>query len=154
MTMDTGNRAAADFSAANQHGESIRLSELRPTPVLMVFFPYAFTGICTGELTAVQENLSRFAAHTVRVLGCSTDSMYALRTFADAERIGYDLITDHWPHGAIASAYGAFDANRGCAQRASFLIDAARIIRWSDRTELGQPRDVAAALAAVDRLGR
>ena len=58
------------------------------------------------------------------MLAVSCDAMFTLRAYADAERIGFDLLTDHWPHGAIAQAYGVFDEQAGCALRGTFVLDA------------------------------
>jgi len=139
-------RGPVGLSAVNQHGEWVVVAD-RPT--LLVFFPYAFTGICTDELTALRDHHAAFEAAGVRVLGCSCDSMFALRVFADTERLGFDLVSDHWPHGRLARAYGAFDEERGCAERATFLLDASGRTVWSQRTDIGTARSLEDALAAV-----
>ena len=64
-------------------------------------------------------------------LAISCDPMFTLRAYADAQNLDFGLLTDFWPHGAIASAYGVFDADRGCALRATFVIDRTGVIRWS-----------------------
>lgn len=145
-------RSAPAFSARNQHGEQVSLDLLQGSAVLLVFFPYAFTGVCTGELTTLTSRLPDFSDAGVRVLGCSTDTMYALRVFADTERLGFDLLSDHWPHGAIAQSYGVFDPDRGCARRGSFLLDADQMVRWSVLNPLGEARDVEDALSAARSL--
>lgn len=142
-------RSAPPFSAKNQHGEQVSLELLRGSSILLVFFPYAFTGVCTGELTALTSRVPDFSDAGVRVLGCSTDTMYALRVFADTERLRFDLISDHWPHGAIAQRYGVFDGERGCARRGSFLLDADQVVRWSVVNPLREARDVEEALSAA-----
>ena len=117
--------------------------------MVLVFYPYAFTGICTGELRALQELSADFAARGTRVVAISCDSIYSLRTFAEQEGLTFDLVSDHWPHGAIASAYGVFDTDRGCAVRGSFVLDAAGVVRWSVINEIGEARDIAAHLVAL-----
>lgn len=140
---------APGFSARNQHGASLELSDFAGGPVVLVFYPYAFTGICTGELRALQELSADFAARGTRVVAISCDSIYSLRTFAEQEGLTFDLVSDHWPHGAIASAYGVFDTDRGCAVRGSFVLDAAGVVRWSVINEIGEARDIAAHLVAL-----
>jgi mycoredoxin-dependent peroxiredoxin len=140
---------APEFSARNQHGEVISLAALRGSPVVLLFYPWAFSSICRGELAAVRDSHDRFAATGARVLAISCDSMFTLRAYADAEEIGFDLLTDHWPHGIVASAYGVFDADAGCALRATFVLDPAGVISWRTVNGIGEPRDLAPLL---DRL--
>src|SRR5690606_29102726 len=106
---------APEFTLVDQHGVALPLVERRPGPVLVVFFPFAFTGICTGELTALRDDQA--LARRARIVGVSCDSMFALRAFADQHDLRFPLLSDHWPHGAVARAYGVFDADRGCALR-------------------------------------
>jgi len=147
--MTTTGQPAPDFSARNQHGEVVSLAAVRGAPVVLFFYPWAFSGICRGELAAVRDSHDRFTTAGARVLAVSCDSMCTLRAYADAEEIGFDLLTDHWPHGIIASAYGVFDADAGCALRATFVLDAEGVISWRTVNGIGEPRDLAALL---DRL--
>jgi peroxiredoxin len=140
---------APNFSARNQHGETVELAALRGAPVLLVFYPFAFTGICSGELAEVQRSLDAFRAADARVLAVSTDTMFTLRVFAEQEGIDFDLLSDHWPHGAIASSYGVFDADVGCAVRGSFLLDSEGVITWKVVNGLGEARDIEAHLEAI-----
>ena len=140
---------APDFSTRNSHGETVTLSALRGAPALLVFYPFAFTGICTDELTGVQEQLPQLRTKGVRVLGISTDTMFALRVFAEQENLELDLLSDHWPHGAIASSYGVFDPELGCALRATFVLDADGVVTWRVVNRIGEGRDLAAHLTAI-----
>jgi peroxiredoxin len=140
---------APDFSARNQHGETRTLSQLRGSPAVLVFFPFAFTGICTSELAGIQQHLSEFSDAGARVLAISTDTMFSLRIFAEQEGFGFDLLSDHWPHGAIASAYGAFDPVLGCALRGSFVLDAEGRVIWTVLNQIGDARDITAHLSAL-----
>ena len=140
---------APNFTARNQHGEQVSLAALRGGPVVLLFYPWAFSGICRGELAAVRDRHERFVAAGARVLAMSCDAMFTLRAYADAEGIGFDLLSDHWPHGAIAQAYGVFDAEAGCALRGTFVLDAEGVIAWRTVNGIGEPRDLADVL---DRL--
>ncbi len=141
---------APDFSTRNQHGQDVGLADLRGAPAVLIFYPWAFSGICTGELCAVRDDLAGFTAVGARVLALSCDPVFALRAFADAERLGFDLLSDHWPHGAIARSYGVFDDTAGVARRGSFVLDATGTITWSLDQGIGEPRDIAAHLAALN----
>lgn len=130
---------APEFVARDQHGAEVRLSERRGRAVLLVFYPYAFSAVCTSELTALRDRPELLGAAEVLAISC--DPMFTLRAYADAERLEYPLLTDFWPHGAIASSYGVFDAARGCARRATFALDDAGVIRWSVLNPITEPRD-------------
>jgi peroxiredoxin len=140
---------APDFTARNQHGEQVSLAALRGAPAVLIFFPWAFSGICRGELAAVRDSHERFTAAGARVLAISCDAMFTLRAYADAEEIGFDLLSDHWPHGVIANAYGVFDADAGCALRGTFVLDAEGVITWRTVNGIGEPRDLADVLGRL-----
>ena len=140
---------APDLRTRNQHGESVSLTDLRGAPAVIVFFPWAFSGICRGELAALRDDHDRFVELGARVLGVSCDAMFSLRAYADAEQLPFDLLTDHWPHGAIARSYGIFDEQAGCALRASFVLDAEGVITWRVVNGIGEAREMADLLAAL-----
>lgn len=140
---------APDFTARTQHGELLSLSGMRGTPVVLVFYPWAFSGICTGELQALRDDHARYTELGARVVAVSCDAMFTLRAFADAEGLAFDLVTDHWPHGAIARAYGIFDDQAGCAVRGSYLIDAEGTVTWQVVHQIGQGRVMVDALTAL-----
>ena len=140
---------APDFTARNQHGEQVSLAALRGAPAVLIFYPWAFSGICRGELAALRDSHERFTAAGARVLAISCDAMFTLRAYADAEEIGFDLLSDHWPHGAIANAYGVFDADAGCALRGTFVLDGDGVITWRTVNGIGEPRDLADVLGRL-----
>ncbi len=143
---------APEFSLSNQFGEPIALSELRGGPVAIVFYPFAFSGICTGELCELRDNIAEFAAAGVTLLAISVDTKYTLRAYAQAERYDFDLLADFWPHGGVAQAYGVFDPVRGMAGRSTFLIDAQGRIADIFSTPAGQARELDRYRQAVARL--
>ncbi len=143
---------APDFSLPNQFGEPISLAGLRGAPVAMVFYPFAFSGICTGELGELQDNLASFAAAGVRLLAVSVDTKYTLRAYAAAEGYTFDLLADFWPHGEVASAYGVFDPVRGMAGRSTFLVAADGLIADAFSTPNGQARPLERYREALERL--
>ncbi|HSO16913.1 MAG TPA: peroxiredoxin [Arthrobacter sp.] len=146
--------AAPDFELVNQFGEPVRLSELRGRNVVLVFFPFAFSGICTGELCEIRDNLALFEDADAVVLGISVDSKFAQRAYAEKEGYAFDLLADFWPHGAVAERYGVFDADSGMARRGTFIIDAAGTVRYVVVNPRGQARDFTAYRAALAGLGR
>jgi peroxiredoxin len=122
--------------------------------VVLVFYPFAFSGICTGELCEIRDNLAMFEAANATVLAVSVDSKFALRAYAAQEGYAFDLLADFWPHGEVARAYGVFDADSGMAHRGTFIIDEAGIIRYSVVNPRGQARDFQEYRAALAGLGQ
>ncbi|GEO94211.1 peroxiredoxin [Kocuria turfanensis] len=143
---------APDFTLPNQFGEPVTLSGLRGRPVSIVFYPFAFSGTCTGELCRLQDNLAVFDDAGVRLLAVSVDSKYALRAFAREESFEFDLLSDFWPHGAVAERYGVFDPVSGQAERATFVLDAQGVVVDAFRAQPGTPRELEAYRAALAKL--
>lgn len=110
-------------------------------PTVVVFYPFAFTAVCTSELYALQEARPRLGPDT-GLVAISCDTMFTLRVFAEQEGFDLTLLSDFWPHGATASAYGVFDSERGCAARGTFILDHDGVIRWSVRRAIPDARDV------------
>jgi peroxiredoxin (alkyl hydroperoxide reductase subunit C) len=144
---------APDFTLPDQHGAPTSLSSLRgDRAALVVFYPFAFSGICTGELTGLRDDLDSFQNERVQLLAVSCDPVFALRAWSDEQGFGFPLLSDFWPHGAVASAYGVFDETLGRADRGTFLVDQAGVVRWSVLNHPGQARDLDAYRAAVAAL--
>jgi len=143
---------APDFVLADTHGTPVELRALRGAPVLVVFVPFAFSGTCTGELCELRDNLSLFADAGVELLVISTDPVFSLKAWAQQEGYTFALLSDFWPHGAVAKEYGVFDENRGMAVRGSFLIDAEGVVRWSVVNAPGEPRDLSGYRKALASL--
>jgi mycoredoxin-dependent peroxiredoxin len=145
--------AAPDFTLPDHHGAPTTLSSLQGhRAALVVFYPFAFSGICTGELTGLRDDLDSFQNDDVQLLAVSCDPVFSLRAWADEQEFGFPLLSDFWPHGAVASSYGVFDAGPGRADRGTFLVDRAGVVRWSVVTEPGQARDLDAYRAAIKGL--
>ncbi|AUY51903.1 peroxiredoxin [Streptomyces sp. CB01881] len=152
MAIEVGTEAP-DFELRNQHGEPVRLSDFRGGQnVVLVFYPFAFTGVCTGELGAIQKELPRLQNDDVQVLGVSSDSPFSQRVFADREGLEFPLLSDFWPHGEVARAYGVLDEQKGCAVRGTFVIDKAGTVRWSVVNDLPDARDEQEYLKVLDSL--
>ena len=144
---------APDFELVNQHGQKISLSSYQGKKNLVViFYPFAFSGICTGELCALRDDLAAFQNDKVELISISCDPMYANKVFAEQEGYKFQVLSDFWPHGAIAKAYGVFDENRGCATRGSFIIGTDGKIKWMVVNGLGEARNIAEYKAALSAL--
>lgn len=122
MVLEVGT-IAPDFTLVDQHGEEITLSEvLEEQAVALVFFPLAFSGVCTGELCELRDNLSMFEDQKVRLFAISVDSKFALAAWAKQEGYEFSLLSDFWPHGKVAKDYGVLVEEAGIASRATIII--------------------------------
>ena len=150
MSSPAVGSVAPDFELTNQHGQKVSLASFRDKKnVVVLFYPFAFSGICTGELCALSDDLAPFQNDQVELLAISCDPMYSLKAFADAEKYEFSLLADFWPHGEVAKKYGVFQDERGFSTRGTFVIDKSGVIRWSVVNGPGEARDVAAYKAAL-----
>ncbi|MCD6641206.1 MAG: peroxiredoxin [Nocardioides sp.] len=134
---------APDFTLRDQFGQDVTLSAFRGhKAVAILFYPFAFSGVCTGELGGVRARLADFLSFDTEVLAISCDPIYSLRAFADAEGLNFPLLSDFWPHGAVSSAYEVFDERRGMPRRSSYVIDKDGILRWSVHNANPDGRDL------------
>ena len=120
---------APDFTLSSTAGTSVTLSELRGRPVLLAFYPLAFTSTCTSELCAFTEDFSQFEATGAVVLPISVDSVPTLKAFKAKERIGLDLLSDFKRE--VSRQYGTLIEERFYSNRAYILIDRDGIVRWT-----------------------
>jgi mycoredoxin-dependent peroxiredoxin len=147
-------RVAPDFTVKDQNNETFTLSRaLQDRAVLIVFYPFAFTGICTGELNAIRDDAAAFSDGAVTTVTVSCDSVYALKVFSRQEGFEFRLLSDFWPHGAVAREYDVFNADLGVAFRGTFLVDTSGVIRFAEQTNLGQGRDPQMWRDAIGALG-
>ncbi len=143
---------APDFTLVNQHGTPVTLSELRETPVLVVFIPFAFSELCTSEIIDLRDSGELGEDETVRVLTISCDSVFTNRAWTDSTGYERDVLSDFWPHGEVCRAYGVFEEPKGRAVRASFLVDTDGIVRWSVVNDAEHVRDVRDYVGAIASL--
>ncbi|MCE1180011.1 MAG: peroxiredoxin [Micrococcales bacterium] len=142
--------AAPDFTLRDQHGSEVSLAAFRGRKhVVVVFYPFAFSGICTGELGEIRDRLEDFDADDLQVLTVSCDPMFAQRAWADQEAYFFPLLSDFWPHGETARAYGVLDEAGGHALRGTFLIDTDGVVRYAEVLPAGQARDFEGYRAAL-----
>jgi peroxiredoxin len=137
--VDVGSKAP-EFTLKNYNNEKVSLSSLvAAKPVLLVFYPFAFSGICTGELCQLRDDFSSFDG--VQVVGVSVDTPYSLKVWAEREGYQFPLLSDFWPHGEVARAYGVFNEKAGMANRGTFLVDGAGVVRFAEVNQPGEARD-------------
>ena len=153
MAVEVGDQAP-DFELRDQHGTPVRLSGFQGAKnVVLVFYPLAFSGVCTSELCAIRDEFPEVSRDDVEMLTVSVDSVYTHRAWADAEHYEFGLLSDFWPHGEVAKLYGVFDPERGIAIQGTFIIDKEGVVRWKVVNPTPQARDLAEYSKALAALG-
>ena len=146
-------QTAPDFSLRDQNGKAVSLSDYKGVKsVLLVFYPFAFSGICTGELCEIRDDLGAFDSDEVQVLAVSCDHMFTQRAWSHAEGYFFPMLSDFWPHGGVAQAYGVFEQSGGFATRGTFLIDRDGIVRWTLVNGPSEKRDFGGYHVALKEL--
>jgi peroxiredoxin (alkyl hydroperoxide reductase subunit C) len=152
VVLDTGTEAP-DFTLKDQNGQPVTLSDLRGGKnVLLVFFPLAFTGICQGELDEIRDNLAGYHNDDTATLAISVGPPPTHKVWATQSGFTFPLLSDFWPHGAVAAAYGVFNADAGFANRGTFVVDRSGIIRFAEMKQPGEARDQAVWTDALKAL--
>lgn len=142
-------RTVPDFHGHDQHGRDFDLAEWRGSPVLLFFYAFSFSSVCCDELENLRDMAYLFDAAGCRIVAVAADTTFVLREVDRRLTLGFTLVSDHWPHGAIGKAYGAFDDKLGCDRRHSFLIGPDGALAWSKVVDLPATRDIGEHLGAV-----
>jgi peroxiredoxin len=152
MTVEVGQQAP-DFTLSDYNKQEVTLSSFQgDKPVLLVFYPFAFSGICQGELCQLRDEFAEYDGQGVQVLGVSVDTPFSLKAWADQQGYQFPLLSDFWPHGEVAQRYGVFNEKAGLAVRGTFLIDKEGTVRFAEVNEPGQARDQQSWKKAVAEL--
>ena len=144
---------APDFTLADQDGRPVTLSGFSGAKnVLLVFFPLAFTPVCQGELGEIQDHLRDYLDAETQTLTISVGPPPTHKVWARQSGFDFPLLSDFWPHGSVARDYGVFNADKGFADRGTFVVDREGVIRFAECMASGEARDQALwtdALAAL-----
>ncbi len=152
MSLTLGSPAPG-FTLTDQHGQDVSLADFRADKaVVVMFYPYAFSRVCTAELGEVRDALPEFQNDHVQLLAVSCDPMFSLRAYADHDGLDFPLLSDFWPHGEVARRYGVFEERRGCALRGTFLVDRDGVLRWQVVNAVPDARDLDACRKALAEL--
>jgi peroxiredoxin len=143
---------APDFTLRNENGKEVSLADFRGRKVLIVFYPFDFSSVCTDQLTAYQEILPRLGEKNTEMIGISIDHPYAHKAFQEKLGIETTLLADFEPKGEVARAYGSYVEKIGMANRTLVLIDEDGTIEWAHESpspgEMPPPQLILDALDA------
>jgi peroxiredoxin len=153
MAVAVGDEAP-DFTLKDQAGNEVTLSSFRNKKnVVLVFYPFTFTGVCHGEMCDIRDNPKSYMNDDTQVLAISCDSRHAQRVWAEQEDFNFPVLSDFWPHGDVAKAYGIFNDTLGCAMRGTFVIDKnGKVVEFFESEGLGDARDKSEYEAALGKL--
>ncbi|MGQ0649543.1 MAG: redoxin domain-containing protein [Gemmatimonadaceae bacterium] len=143
---------APDFTLASTSGQPVTLSSLRGKEnVLLAFFPFAFSSVCTAEFCEMRDNFDQFTSHDVRVFPISVDSTYALKEFKAKYGMQVDLLSDFKRE--VSTKYGTLIPDKFFSNRAYFLIDKQGVIRWAHLEDSpGSKRENSEVMAEISKL--
>ena len=128
MTVEIG-QPAPEFTLKDQAGNEVGLASYQgKQPVVVVFYAFTFTGMCQGELCEIRDDPTAFESTGAAVLAISCDTRHAQAQWAEQQGFTFPVLSDFWPHGEVAKAYGVFNDQLGCANRGTFVIDRAGIV--------------------------
>jgi len=149
----TIGQPAPSFALEDQDNNEVTLESLRGRKTLIVFIPFPFTGNCEAELCAIRDHLVDFNEVDANVVAITCDTRHVHKHWADEQGYTFPILSDFWPHGAVANAYGCFDENLGCATRTTYVLDADGIVREIVASAgLGITRDIADYDTALEHL--
>lgn len=150
--MLVGNPAPA-FELLDQDKNPVSLESLKGSKSLIVFIPFPFTGICDDEGCAIRDNLASLSDLDAKVVIITVHAVPVAKKWADEHGFDFPVLSDYWPHGETAKTYGAFNDERGAANRYTFVLDAAGVVREVINTEsLGIAREFDAYTAALAKI--
>lgn len=137
MAIEIG-QSAPEFSLFDTDKNKVSLSSFRGKNVLILFFPQAFTGVCTKELCAIRDDISRYNNANAEVLGISVDSVFTLGKFKDEQKYNFPLLSDF--NKEVSSLFGTIYTDwilemKGVSKRSAFIVDKAGIIKYAEVME-------------------
>lgn len=144
---------APDFTLPAGTNQQMSLTDFRGRPVVLAFYPADFSPVCSTQLSEYTRVLPEITARGAQVLGVSVDGVWCHTAFARDQQLGFPLLSDSEPKGAVARQYGVYRAQNGITERALFVIDRDGIIRWSYVSPIAENPGAAALLKALQALG-
>jgi len=133
---------APDFTLPDQSRNPVGLGDLLGRKSLVVFIPFPFTSICSGEVCLLRDNLAQLGDLDANVVVITCDTIPVNKHWSEENGFTFPVLSDFWPHGAAATAYGAFNEKVGAANRQSYVLDETGLVRAIVASDsLGTPRE-------------
>ena len=152
-TMKVGDQFK-DFSLEDQNEERFTLSKFKGKRVLLSFHPLAWTSVCSEQMKSLEKNKDAFDSLNAVAVGVSVDTVPSKRAWAKSLGIkNTGLLSDFWPHGKVAEAYGLFRNEYGTSKRANVIIDENQKVAFFKVYPIGQLPDIQEVIDALKKLG-
>lgn len=143
---------APGFTLPAGPDRAISLADFRGRPVILVFYPADWSPVCGDQLALYTASLPEFGRFNAALLGISVDGVWCHRAFAEGRTLGFPLLADFEPKGAVARQYGVYREKDGISERAIFLIDGEGVIRWAYVSPIGVNPGADVIMRALDTL--
>jgi mycoredoxin-dependent peroxiredoxin len=145
---------SSEVTPEGRAGKTIKLSDYRGKKhVVLAFYPLDFSPTCSKEHGCFKEDSKTLESADAQVLGISVDSHWTHHAFVKSMGLGYPLLADFHPKGAVADKYGLYEADKGITSRATVIVDKNGKVAWTENHGLGNARDDAKILEALKKLG-
>jgi peroxiredoxin len=146
----TAGETAPDFTLKDQDGKDFKLADQKGKRVLLSFHPLAWTGVCTQQMKSVEANYKAITALNTIPAGLSVDPVPSKKAWADSMGLKQlRILSDFWPHGAAAKAYGIFREHAGTSERANVIVDEKGKVAWVKVYEISQLPDINEVIEAL-----
>jgi len=127
----------------------VSLEDLQGRKALVVFIPLPFTNTCLGEMCSLRDQLTALTDIDAGVVAITTHAPPTNKRWSEDNQFGFPILSDYWPHGVVASAYGTFNEKLGIADRSTYVLDAGGVVRDVITSEFGSAREFDAYLEAL-----
>jgi len=149
----TKGETAPDFTLRDQEGKEFKLSDQQGKRVLLSFHPLAWTGVCTAQMKSLEANYKTIASLNTLPVGLSVDAVPSKKAWADDMKLKQlRILSDFWPHGAVAKAYGLFREHGGTSERANVIVDEKGKVAWVKVYEISQLPDINEVIDTLKKL--
>ena len=149
----TKGETAPDFTLRDQEGKEFKLSDQQGKRVLLSFHPLAWTGVCTAQMKSLETNYQTMASLNTLPVGLSVDAVPSKKAWADDMKLKQlRILSDFWPHGAVAKAYGLFREHGGTSERANVIVDEKGKVAWVKVYEISQLPDINEVIDTLKKL--
>ncbi|MBM4443547.1 MAG: redoxin domain-containing protein [Candidatus Rokubacteria bacterium] len=143
---------APHFSLHATPDQEVRLDDFRGRRLVLAFYPADWSPVCGDQMALYSELTSEFRRHNAEILGISVDGTWCHMAYRQHRKIGFALLADFEPKGAVARAYGAYDDAHGTAARVLFVLDESGVVRWNHVSPLGVNPGADGILTALETL--
>jgi peroxiredoxin len=149
----TIGETAPDFTLRDQAGKEFKLSDQPGKRVLLSFHPLAWTGVCTAQMKSLEDNYQTLTSLNTIPVGLSVDAVPTKKAWADDMKLKQlRILSDFWPHGAVAKAYGLFREHGGTSERANVIVDEKGKVAWVKVYEISQLPDINEVIDILKKL--